>query len=221
MAYYYLDPCHFITAADLTWNAGLNYTKADLELFTDMNMYLWIEDNIRGGICYVEKRYSCSNNGFVPETFESKREETYIIAVDANNLYGYTMTQSLPIDLLLFCYLLVLNSHAAISDGVQVPFAAASALVLESRCGSREVRCGKKARLPRNFRKRMFSIRRSRSGGKKRNRNDSSAGYSTLRPFQVRFPEWNKKGEYERNFSKFGLECVPYVHVANRCSFRF
>ncbi|GFU51742.1 uncharacterized protein NPIL_94521 [Nephila pilipes] len=97
MAYYNLDPCHFITAAVLTWNAGLNYTKAELELFTDVNMYLWIEDNIRGGICYVEKRYSCCNNRFVPETYDAKREETYIIAVDANNLYGFTMTQSLPI----------------------------------------------------------------------------------------------------------------------------
>ncbi|GBN57403.1 hypothetical protein AVEN_214529-1 [Araneus ventricosus] len=97
MLYYNLDPCHFITAADLTWNAGLNFTKAELELFTDVNMYLWIEDNIHGGICYVGKRYSCCNNLFVPETFDSKLEETYIIAVDANNLYGYTMTQSLPI----------------------------------------------------------------------------------------------------------------------------
>ncbi|GFR18839.1 uncharacterized protein TNCT_571241 [Trichonephila clavata] len=94
MAYYNLDPCHFITAADLTWNAGLNFTKVELEIFTDANMYLWIENNIRGGICYIGKRYSCSNNPFVPEIFDPKRE---IIAVDANNLYGYTMTQSLPI----------------------------------------------------------------------------------------------------------------------------
>ncbi|GFQ68067.1 uncharacterized protein TNCT_451541 [Trichonephila clavata] len=98
MAYYNLDPCHFITAADLTWNAGLNFTKVELEIFTDANMYLWIENNIRGGICYIGKRYSCSNNPFVPETFDPKREESYIIAVDANNLYGYTMTQSLPIN---------------------------------------------------------------------------------------------------------------------------
>ncbi|GFQ86468.1 uncharacterized protein TNCT_547461 [Trichonephila clavata] len=60
-------------------------------------MYLWIENNIRGVICYVGKRYSCSNNPFVPEIFDPEREESYIIAVDANNLYGYTMTQSLPI----------------------------------------------------------------------------------------------------------------------------
>ncbi|GFR18932.1 uncharacterized protein TNCT_24541 [Trichonephila clavata] len=97
MAYYNLDPCHFITAADLTWNAGLNFTKVEFEIFTDANMYLWIENNIRGGICYIGKRYSCSNNPFVPEIFDPKREESYIIAVDANNLYGYTMAQSLPI----------------------------------------------------------------------------------------------------------------------------
>ncbi|GFT56416.1 hypothetical protein NPIL_63471, partial [Nephila pilipes] len=58
-------------------------------------------------------------------------------------------------------------------------------------------RCGaeKKARLPRHFRKRMLFIDRSDSHSKKRNLSTPSAGYSSLCPFPVRFPEWNKKGE--------------------------
>ncbi|GFY30299.1 uncharacterized protein TNCV_4065501 [Trichonephila clavipes] len=96
LQFYKLDPCHFITAADLTWNAGLKYIKVELELFSDINMYLWIENSIRGGICFVGKRYALANNPFIPG-FNKHEEESYIIAVDANNLYGYAMSQPLPI----------------------------------------------------------------------------------------------------------------------------
>ncbi|GFR23278.1 c2H2-type domain-containing protein [Trichonephila clavata] len=96
LLHYKLDPCHFITAADLTWNAGLKFTKVELELFTDINMYIWIENNIRGGICFVGKRYASANNPFIPK-YNKYKEESYIIAVDANNLYGYAMSQPLPI----------------------------------------------------------------------------------------------------------------------------
>ncbi|GFY22234.1 uncharacterized protein TNCV_3298771 [Trichonephila clavipes] len=96
LQFYKLDPCHFTTAADLTWNAGLKYTKVELELFNDINMYLWIENSIRGGICFVGKQYALANNPFIPG-FNKHEEESYIIAVDANNLYGYAMSQPLPI----------------------------------------------------------------------------------------------------------------------------
>ncbi|GFW84624.1 uncharacterized protein TNCV_2596691 [Trichonephila clavipes] len=58
-------------------------------------MYLWIENSIRGGICFVAKRYALANNPFIPG-FNKHEEESYI-AVDANNLYGYAMSQPLPI----------------------------------------------------------------------------------------------------------------------------
>ncbi|GFV45977.1 uncharacterized protein TNCV_3762921 [Trichonephila clavipes] len=96
LQFYKLDPCHFITAADLTWNAGLKYTKVELELFNDINMYLWIENSIRGGICFVGKRHALANNPFIPG-FNKHEEESYIIAVDAKKLYGYAMSQPLPI----------------------------------------------------------------------------------------------------------------------------
>ncbi|GFT80872.1 uncharacterized protein TNCV_2714961 [Trichonephila clavipes] len=59
-------------------------------------MYLWIENSIRGGICFVGKRYALANNPFIPG-FNKHEEESYIIAVDANNLYLYAMSQPLPI----------------------------------------------------------------------------------------------------------------------------
>ncbi|GFV60351.1 hypothetical protein TNCV_3469871 [Trichonephila clavipes] len=42
------------------------------------------------------KRYALANNPFIPG-FNKHEEESYIIAVDANNLYGYAMSQPLPI----------------------------------------------------------------------------------------------------------------------------
>ncbi|GFT56212.1 uncharacterized protein TNCV_130051 [Trichonephila clavipes] len=59
-------------------------------------MYLWIENSIRGGICFVGKRYALANNPFI-HGFNKHEEDSYIIAVDANNLYGYAMSQPLPI----------------------------------------------------------------------------------------------------------------------------
>ncbi|GFU29473.1 uncharacterized protein TNCV_4747411, partial [Trichonephila clavipes] len=42
------------------------------------------------------KRYALANNPFIPG-FNKHEEESYIIAVDANNLYGYAISQPLPI----------------------------------------------------------------------------------------------------------------------------
>ncbi|XP_054714665.1 uncharacterized protein LOC129224262 [Uloborus diversus] len=94
---YGLDIFHFISLADFTWNAGLKFTKAELELFADVNMYIWIENSIRGGICFLGKRYACANNRYIPETYNKNEKESYILALDANNLYGHSMSQYLPI----------------------------------------------------------------------------------------------------------------------------
>ncbi|GFS52639.1 hypothetical protein NPIL_123431 [Nephila pilipes] len=89
--------------------------------------------------------------------------------------------------------------------------------------GVEVARCGAelKARLPPDFRKMMLSTYRSDSDSKKRNRNTSSAGNSSLCPFPVRVPEWNKKGEYERIFFKIGIRTLRYIYITNPCSFLF
>ncbi|GFT85562.1 uncharacterized protein NPIL_75551 [Nephila pilipes] len=83
-------------AADLTWSAGLKFAKIELELFTDINLYIWIENSIRDGICFVGKRNASANINFIPEYIKYK-EESYIIAVDAIDLFGYAMSQPLPV----------------------------------------------------------------------------------------------------------------------------
>ncbi|XP_023212539.1 uncharacterized protein LOC111615349, partial [Centruroides sculpturatus] len=98
LKYYNLDPVYFITAPDLTWNCGLKMTKIQLELFKDINMYLFIEQAIRGGISLTSKRFARANNPLIPETYDKNQRHNYIISIDANNLYGFVMSSYLPVN---------------------------------------------------------------------------------------------------------------------------
>ena len=44
-----LDPAHFLSAPGLAWQACLRKTKVKLELLTDVDMLLMVEEGIRGG----------------------------------------------------------------------------------------------------------------------------------------------------------------------------
>ena len=46
---YELDPAHFLSAPGLAWQACLRKTKVKLELLTDVDMLLMLEEGIRGG----------------------------------------------------------------------------------------------------------------------------------------------------------------------------
>ena len=48
---YELDPAHFLSAPGLAWQASFKKTGVKLELLTDDNMLLMVEESIRGGIC--------------------------------------------------------------------------------------------------------------------------------------------------------------------------
>lgn len=93
---YALDPVHFVTAAELTWNAGLKFSKAELQLFQNVDQYLWIESQLRGGICLLGTRYVKANNPCIPENYNPLQHSNYILAYDCSNLYGYSMSESLP-----------------------------------------------------------------------------------------------------------------------------
>ena len=66
MKTYQLDPCHYYTAPGLTWDAGLKYTDVTLDLLTNEDMYLFVEDGIRGGISMITKRYAKINHPNIP-----------------------------------------------------------------------------------------------------------------------------------------------------------
>ena len=72
-------------------------TGVELELLTDYDILLMIEEGIRGGICHAVHRYAKANNEYMKNCDKSK-ESSYIQYLDANNLYGAAMSEKLPIN---------------------------------------------------------------------------------------------------------------------------
>ena len=94
---YELDPANFLSLPGLAWQACLKKTNVKLELLTDYDMLLMVEEGIRGGICYSIHRYAKANNKYMNNC--DKNEESSIIQyLDANNLYGWAMSQKLPVN---------------------------------------------------------------------------------------------------------------------------
>ena len=92
---YGLDPAHYITTPGLSWDAMLKKTGVELELLTDVDMYQFFERGIRGGISVITHRYAKANNPYM-KLCNPENDTSYIIYLDANNLYGWAMVQPLP-----------------------------------------------------------------------------------------------------------------------------
>ncbi|GFV15240.1 uncharacterized protein TNCV_787311, partial [Trichonephila clavipes] len=95
MKFYELDPVHFLTIADLTWHAGLKFTCQELELLSNAEDYVWIESQMRGGICFLGQRYARANNPYL-SCYNPSEPPNYIVSLDVNNLYGFCMSEYLP-----------------------------------------------------------------------------------------------------------------------------
>ena len=90
-----LDPCHYFTSPGLSWDAALKKTKVKLDLITDIDMALFIEKGLRGGISYIAHRYARANNKYLPD-YNPELDDSYLMYLDANNLYGWAMCKRLP-----------------------------------------------------------------------------------------------------------------------------
>ena len=70
----------------------LKMTEIELELISDTDMYLSGERGMREGTSYIAKRHSKANNKY-RQFYDYKRPSKYIRYLDANNLYGWAMSQ--------------------------------------------------------------------------------------------------------------------------------
>ena len=92
---YGLDPMNFYTSPRLAWKACLKKTGIELELLKDPDMLIMFERGIRGGITQAVHRYAEVNNKYM-DKFNPNFPSSYIQYLDANNLYGWAMSQPLP-----------------------------------------------------------------------------------------------------------------------------
>ena len=77
LEYYGLDLCHYFSSPGLAWDAVLKMSGVRLPLTDDVDMHLFIERGMRGGISYIAKRYCRANNEFV-EGYSSNKEKSFI-----------------------------------------------------------------------------------------------------------------------------------------------
>ena len=94
---YELDSAHSLSLPGLAWQTCLKKTNVKLELLTDYDMLLMVEEGIRGGICYSIHRYAKANNKYIKD-YNKNKESSYIQYLDVNNLYGWAMSQKLPVN---------------------------------------------------------------------------------------------------------------------------
>ena len=77
---YELDPSHYFSSPGLAWDSMLKTTGVQLEKIDNIDVHLFLEKGIRGGISYISKGYSKSD------------QKTEIVYWDMNNLYGAIMS---------------------------------------------------------------------------------------------------------------------------------
>ena len=97
LKHYKLDPAHYYTSPGLAWDAFLKETGQELQLLHDYDMLMMFDRGIRGGITHISKRYSEANNKYMKD-YNPDKPSKFIQYLDANNLYGWAMSQSLPTD---------------------------------------------------------------------------------------------------------------------------
>ena len=96
LQFYNLDPLYYSINLGLAWDAALRMSRVDLQLITDKDMYNFVENSICGGISMTSTHHAQANNPSFPDTYAANFPNQNLIYLDANNLYGWAMLQSLP-----------------------------------------------------------------------------------------------------------------------------
>ena len=97
MKTYKLDAAYFLSLVGLAWQACLKRTGVKLELISDINMLLMIEEGKKGGICPPVLRHAKANNKYMKD-YDENKNDSFLIYTDYNNLCGKAMSEKLPVD---------------------------------------------------------------------------------------------------------------------------
>ena len=88
---YEINPLYCVSLPGYTWQCGMKYTDIKLQTLQDKDMILLLENNIRGGI-----------SSLMGDRYVRSDKKKKILYIDANNLYGWAMSESLPLDEIKF-----------------------------------------------------------------------------------------------------------------------
>ena len=72
------------------------YVQSDTDLLTDIDMLLMVEKGIRGGICHSIYQYAKASNKYMKDY--AHQESSYFQYCGVNNLYGWAMSQKIPVN---------------------------------------------------------------------------------------------------------------------------
>ena len=86
----------YFSAPGLAWDVVLKITKFQLELLSDPDMLLMIDDGIRGSIATISHCHAETNNEYMEAEVDPTKESKFISYLDASNLYGWAMLKQLP-----------------------------------------------------------------------------------------------------------------------------
>ena len=99
-----INPLYCVSLPGYTWQCGLKYTGKNLQTLQDKYMILLLENNIRGGISSI-----------MGDRYIKSDKNKKILYIDANNLYGYSMSQYLPYDEIKF------DNNVTLEDIINTP----------------------------------------------------------------------------------------------------
>ena len=86
-----------MSSPGLPSQASLKKTGVKLESLTDYDMLLMVENGIKDGICQATHRYAKANNKYM-KNYDKSIDSSYLVFLDANNLYGWAISQELPVN---------------------------------------------------------------------------------------------------------------------------
>ena len=93
---YHLEPVHFFSAQNLSWEGVLNATKVELGLLSDIDMLLFCKRAIRGGINGIGAlRHFKANNKYM-EDLDKSQPNVFGAFIDVTSLYAGTRHQPFP-----------------------------------------------------------------------------------------------------------------------------